>query len=244
MFSTLIQLAVQNLVYLALHLSSNGTYPKKLTKEEERACLEKIARGDLIARNMLIEHNLRLVVFIVKKHYFDSKEHEDLISIGTIGLIRAAETFKAERNINFSTYASKCIDNQIKMHFRKIKNQQKEVYISEAVDSDKDGNQLTLGECFCDPTNIADLAELRIDLQKLYNYINEELDARERQIICKRYGLVSFGGGEMRVEKAMTQQEVAEHLKISRSYVSRIEKKALEKLKARFTENDDVVAFI
>jgi RNA polymerase sporulation-specific sigma factor len=108
------------------------------------------------------------------------------------------------------------------MYFRKIKNQQREVYINEPVDSDKDGNQLTIADFFCDPINIADLTELRIDLQKLYNYINEELDARERQIICKRYGLVHFGGGKMRVEKSLTQQEVAQCLNISRSYVYHI----------------------
>jgi len=115
MFSAFIQLAAQNLVYLALHLEGNGAFPKKLSKKEERECLEKIAEGDHGARNKLIEHNLRLVAFIVKKHYFDSKDPEDLISIGTIGLIRAAETFKLDKNNSFSTYASKCIDNQIKM---------------------------------------------------------------------------------------------------------------------------------
>ena len=113
MFTTMIQLALQNLIYLALHLESNGAFPKKLSKDEERDCLEKIANGDFEARNKLIEHNLRLVAFIVKKHYFDSgEESDDLISIGTIGLIRAAETFKTDKKINFSTYASKCIDNQ------------------------------------------------------------------------------------------------------------------------------------
>jgi RNA polymerase sporulation-specific sigma factor len=116
MFTAMIQLALQNLVYFALHLENNGAFPKKLSKEEERECLEGIANGDLEARNKLIEHNLRLVAYIVKKHYFDSKEeNDDLISIGTIGLINAAETFKMDKKINFSTYASKCIDNQIKV---------------------------------------------------------------------------------------------------------------------------------
>ena len=121
------------------------------------------------------------------------------------------------------------------MHFRKIKKNQNEVFINEPVESDKDGNQITLADIFRDPVNIEDVAEMRINLQNLYNYINEELEPRERQIICMRYGLVRFGGGEIKVEKAMTQQDVAKCLGISRSYISRIEKKALEKLKVRFT---------
>ena len=116
MFSTLIQLALQNLIYMALHLDSSGVFPKQLSKEDEIKCLERIANGDHAARNKLIEHNLRLVAYIVKKKYPDSKEQEDLISIGIIGLIKASETFNPQKNINFSTYASKCIDNQIKMH--------------------------------------------------------------------------------------------------------------------------------
>ncbi|MCL2634854.1 MAG: RNA polymerase sporulation sigma factor SigK [Oscillospiraceae bacterium] len=231
MFSALIELALQNLIYLALHLENNGTFPKQLSREEELKCLEKIAQGNTEARNKLIEHNLRLVAFIVKKHYNDSKEQEDLISIGIIGLIRAVETFKLEKRINFSTYASKCIDNQIKMHFRKTKRQQTEVFMNEPIDSDKDGNQLTIADIFKDPACIADEAELRIDLQKLYCYINEDLDEREKQIICRRYGLNCNKGV---VDKAMTQREVAKCLDISRSYVSRIEKKALSKLRSRF----------
>jgi RNA polymerase sporulation-specific sigma factor len=114
MFSALVQLALQNLIYLALHLERNGAFPKQLSKVEERECLEKIAKGDYPARNKLIEHNLRLVAYIVKRHYSDSKEPEDLISIGTIGLIRATETFNREKNTSFSTYASRCIDNQFR----------------------------------------------------------------------------------------------------------------------------------
>jgi RNA polymerase sporulation-specific sigma factor len=113
MFSTLIQLAFQNLIYFALHLERNGAFPKQLSKEEELECIKKMSHGDYNARNRLIEHNLRLVAFIVKKQYPESKEQEDLISIGIIGLIRAAETFIPDKKINFSTYASKCIDKQI-----------------------------------------------------------------------------------------------------------------------------------
>ena len=237
MFSNLIQLALQNLIYFALHLEHNGAFPPKLSKEEEKKCLEGIARGEHSARNKLIEHNLRLVAFIVKKQYVDFSEHDDLISIGVIGLISAVETFKPDKKISFSTYASKCIDNQIKMHFRKTKKLQSEVYMNEPIESGNDNNQIALMDVFRDPINIEDSTELRIDLQKLYNYINEELDLRERQIICMRYGLTRYSNKSVKVEKAMTQQEVADNLGISRSYVSRIEKKALETLKARFELN-------
>ncbi len=231
MFSTLIQLALQNLMYLALHLENNGVFPKQLSKKEEADCLKRIAEGDNAARNKLIEHNLRLVAYIVRKNYSDSKEQDDLISIGTIGLIRAAETFNCEKQINFSTYASKCIDNQIKMYFRKTKRQQTEVFMNEPIDTDKDGNQITIADIFKDPTCIADEVDLLINFQKLYKFINECLDEREKLIICKRYGLNSTYGS---TERALTQREVATQLKISRSYVSRIEKKALQKLKEKF----------
>lgn len=231
MFSTLIQLALQNLLYFALHLENNGVFPKQLSKKEEQECLKKIAEGDEAARNKLIEHNLRLVSYIVRKNYSESKEQDDLISIGTIGLIRAAETFNNDKQISFSTYASKCIDNQIKMYFRKIKRQQTEIYMNEPIDTDKDGNQITIADIFKDPSCIADEVDLLINFQKLYKYINEILDEREKLIISKRYGLNSNMGI---VERAMTQREVAESLKISRSYVSRIEKRALLKLKDRF----------
>ena len=231
MFSVLIELALQNLLYLALHLESGGTFPKQLSKKEEQECFELMELGDECARNKLIEHNLRLVAYIVRKNYGDSKEQDDLISIGTIGLIKAAETFKQSKKISFSTYASKCIDNQIKMYFRKIKKQQTEVYMNEPIDTDKDGNQITIADIFSDPANIADEVDLLINFKKLYQYINESLDEREKLIISKRYGLNT---GEYGMVKAMTQREVAAQLKISRSYVSRIEKRALQKLKERF----------
>ncbi|MCL2071813.1 MAG: sigma-70 family RNA polymerase sigma factor [Oscillospiraceae bacterium] len=238
MFLSLIGLALQNLIYMALHLERGGTaFPKQLSKEDERKYVQLAENGDHEARNKLIVHNLRLVAYIVKKHYPDSKEQEDLISIGTIGLISAARTFKSERQINFSTYASKCIDNQIKMYFRKTNKNQNEILINEPIDSDNDGNQITLADIFRDPTCVEEITELRIDLQKLYNYINVGLEPRERQIICNRYGLVHSNKNGIRVEKAMTQQEVAKSLDISRSYVSRIEKKALEKLRERFVES-------
>ncbi|MCL1882115.1 MAG: sigma-70 family RNA polymerase sigma factor [Oscillospiraceae bacterium] len=235
MFTTLIQLAFQNLAYLALHLEGGSTFPPKLSKEEENECIAKIIEGDTSARNKLIEHNLRLVAYIVNKHYYSHKDTDDLISIGSIGLIRAVETFSSDKNVNFSTYAGKCIDNQIKMYFRKIKNQQKELPLNGTATPDKEGNQISLIDFFQDPVNIEDVTELRADLKMLYKYINEVLNPRERQIICKRYGLLYNNGGKPKVEKPLTQHEVAKCLGISRSYVSRIEKKALEKLREKFT---------
>jgi len=167
----------------------------------------------------------------VNKHYSDSKEQEDLISIGTIGLIKAAETFDAEKAISFSTYASTCIRNQIKMYFRKMKHKSSEVYINEPIDTDKNGNELTIADIFKDDVCVDDEVDLRINMEKLYNCLDKVLDERERLIISKRYGLVCADGT---VSRPLAQREVAKLLDISRSYVSRIEKRAIEKLKKEF----------
>lgn len=226
----LLETALQNLLFFALHLDG-GYFPKQFTKREEQECIKRISEGDVNARNELVEHNLRLVVFIVNKHYSDSREQEDLISIGTIGLIRAAETFDPEKAISFSTYASTCIRNQIKMHFRKNKHKSNEVYMNEPIDTDKNGNELTIADIFKDDVCVDDEVDLRINMEKLYKLINTVLDDRERLIISKRYGLVCEDGT---VSRPLAQREVAKLLNISRSYVSRIEKKALEKLKKEF----------
>ncbi|MBO5376820.1 MAG: RNA polymerase sporulation sigma factor SigK [Ruminiclostridium sp.] len=226
----LLETALQNLLFFALHLDG-GYFPKQFTKKEEQECIKRISEGDVNARNELVEHNLRLVVFIVNKHYSDSREQEDLISIGTIGLIRAAETFDPEKAISFSTYASTCIRNQIKMHFRKNKHKSNEVYMNEPIDTDKNGNELTIADIFKDDVCVDDEVDLRINMEKLYKLINTVLDDRERLIISKRYGLVCEDGT---VSRPLAQREVAKLLNISRSYVSRIEKKALEKLKKEF----------
>lgn len=226
----LLETALQNLLFFALHLDG-GYFPKQFTKREEQECIKRISEGDVNARNELVEHNLRLVVFIVNKHYSDSREQEDLISIGTIGLIRAAETFDPEKAISFSTYASTCIRNQIKMHFRKNKHKSNEVYMNEPIDTDKNGNELTIADIFKDDVCVDDEVDLRINMEKLYKLIHTVLDDRERLIISKRYGLVCEDGT---VSRPLAQREVAKLLNISRSYVSRIEKKALEKLKKEF----------
>ena len=235
---TLLEFALQNLLFIGLHLDSRSSFPKQLSPKEEEECIELIAQGDMDARGKLIEHNLRLVAYIVNKNYPEAvrgcqQDADDLISIGTIGLIRAAETFDYTKGRRFSTYASRCIDNQIKMHFRKIKRQQSEVYINEPLETDSEGNTLTIADILASNVNIEEETELRINSQKLYRYIDEELDEREKEIICKRYGIRDGRGF---VCEAMTQREIAKQLKISRSYISRIEKKALEKLRRRFEQ--------
>ena len=235
---TLLEFALQNLLFIGLHLDSRSSFPKQLSPKEEEECIALIAQGDMDARGKLIEHNLRLVAYIVNKNYPEAvrgcqQDADDLISIGTIGLIRAAETFDYTKGRRFSTYASRCIDNQIKMHFRKIKRQQSEVYINEPLETDSEGNTLTIADILASNVNIEEETELRINSQKLYRYIDEELDEREKEIICKRYGIHDGRGF---VCEAMTQREIAKQLKISRSYISRIEKKALEKLRRRFEQ--------
>ncbi len=236
MFADLFEFAIKNLLFFALHLDG-GTYPKQLSKKEEQECLREIAAGSEKARNKLIEHNLRLVAYIVNKHYGDSREQEDLISIGTIGLIKAAETFDAEKSISFSTYASTCIRNQIKMYFRKTKHQSTEVYMNEPIDTDKNGNEITIADIFKDSVCIDDEVDLKINMEKLYRFVNTALDDRERLIISKRYGLTDANGV---VSRPMAQREVAKLLNISRSYVSRIEKRALEKLRSEFEKAENV----
>lgn len=235
MLIEVIQSVLKNLMFFALHFEGANNFPKPLSKKEETEYIRKMAQGDEKAREKLIEHNLRLVAYIVKKHYSDSKEQEDLISIGTIGLIKAVETFSEDKNTNFSTYAGKCIDNQIKMYFRKIKHVQNEMYLDSPIEVDKEGNSLTIADIFKDLTDVSREVDLKIDLEKLYRYINESLDAREKQIIAQRYGLSSVNKS---ATKALTQREIAQKLNISRSYVSRIEKKALKKLADRFEKND------
>ncbi|MBO6230415.1 MAG: RNA polymerase sporulation sigma factor SigK [Ruminiclostridium sp.] len=233
MFEELLQTALRSLFILALHLDGIS-YPRQLTKKEEEKLTEKAALGDSKARNKLIEHNLRLVAYIVNKHYGDCRDTDDLVSIGTIGLIRAAETFDPSKDISFSTYASTCIQNQIKMHFRKNKHRASEVYLNDPIDTDKNGNEITMADIFSDDVCVDDEVDLKIDTQKLYRFVNSVLDSREREIIIARYGLAVDG----KAEKPLTQREVAEKLGISRSYVSRIEKHAIDKLREEFSKGE------
>ncbi|MCI9235342.1 MAG: RNA polymerase sporulation sigma factor SigK [Anaerotruncus sp.] len=215
-----------DLLYFALHVTGTGSFPRPLTAKEERECLEQIALGDEAAKARLIEHNLRLVAHIIKKYYSTFKDQDDLISIGTIGLIKAVSTFKPEKSVRFATYASRCIENEVLMHFRNKKKSAQDVYISDPIDTDKDGNSLTLMDVMSEEDNIIDCIDLHIKSEQLYQFIGTALDERERQIIVMRYGL----GGN----RPLTQREVAKKLDISRSYVSRIEKKAISVLRGRF----------
>ncbi len=222
MFLELLTQIVSNLFYLALHVTGAGAFPPPLSSKREAELLILKEQGDETAKNELIEHNLRLVAHVVKK-YYTADEQDDLISIGTIGLIKAVNTFKSDKKIRLATYAARCIENEILMHFRNNKKYAQDVYISDPIDTDKNGNTLTLIDIIADEANIEDEIDTKIKIQKLRDILNGTLDERELQIINMRYGL----GGE----KEQTQREIAKKLGISRSYVSRIETAALEKLR-------------
>lgn len=209
---------------------SINVFPDPLSKDEEELCIEKMRLGDNEARNKLIEHNLRLVAHIVKK--FDSKGSmtDDLISIGTIGLIKGIDTYKPSKNTRITTYAARCIQNEILMHFRNTKKTNGDVSLNDSIGFDKEGNEINLIDVLKD-TNLdfADAMHNQDLIQKLNSYLNI-LTSRERDIIEKRYGLNNT--------KELTQKEIARELKISRSYVSRIEKRALTKILKEFIKNE------
>ncbi len=209
--SAIISFLSANMLYFALHLENTGSFPKPLSPSKERELFEKMKDGDVSAHDALIEHNLRLVAHIVKKYYAVSNEQEDLISIGTIGLIKAVNTFSYEKGARFATYASRCIENEILMHFRNVKKTAGNVYFNDPIDSDGDGNSLTIMDIMAEDDNIADILDLKIKTEQLKKYISESLDEREQQIILMRYGI--------KANLPMTQREVASVLGISRSYV-------------------------
>lgn len=215
-------------LYFALHLTASGSFPRPLTVTQERECLQKIKEGDQQARDYFIEHNLRLVAHIIKKYYASYKEQEDLISIGTIGLIKAVGTFDSNKGIRFATYASRCIENEILMHFRGRKKYAQDLYIQDPIDVDTDGNALTLMDIMAQDGDILEDVDRKLKGDRLHSYINQALDAREQQVICLRYGLDG--------KAPMAQREVAALLGISRSYVSRIEKKAVGILRRCFAD--------
>lgn len=227
MFLTWLMEALSSGAMLILKVSSSsGSFPRPLTREEEEKYLALAAEGDLEARNKLVEHNLRLVAHIVKKYYSAREEHDDLISIGTVGLIKAICSFNGSKGTRLATYAARCIQNEILMYFRGTRRQQGEVSLSEPIDSDKDGNALSLMDVIsCEDTMLEDI-EKNDSYNGIYKYIFSRLDEREREIIIDRYGL--YG------RKPLTQREIAVQKGISRSYVSRIEKRALEKLREEF----------
>ncbi len=212
--------------YFALHVKGAGSFPPPLSAEREAELLEKSRNGDDDARNELIEHNLRLVAHIVKKYYNTGADQDDMISIGTIGLIKAVSTFNTDKGIHLATYASRCIENEILMFFRNQKKTAQDVFISDPIDTDKDGNTLTLIDVIADKSDIADEIDTKIKVEKLRVILPVCLTERERLIIEMRYGLCG--------REELTQREIAKKLNISRSYVSRIEKSALEKLRKQF----------
>ena len=203
------------------------TFLYPLTLEQELDCLQRMKNGDLEARNELILRNMRLVAHVAKKYQSREEEPEDLISIGTIGLIKAISTYKEEYGSRLATYAVRCIDNELLMHFRAKKKTSREVSLYEPIGTDKEGNQIQLMDVIVsEEVDVVEQMELNRKTEKLTKIIAEVLNGRELFIIINRYGL--FG------KDAMTQREITDKLGISRSYVSRIEKRALEKLKKAF----------
>ncbi len=220
-----------NSAFLTLRLGgSGGSFPRPLSAEEEQRYLALAAEGDENARAVLIERNLRLVAHIVKKYYSSACEQDDLISIGTVGLIKGISSYRAEKGVRLATYASRCVENEILMYFRSLRKSAGDVSLSEALDSDGEGG-LSIQDVLYEEDDILERLSLREDGKRVRQYVDTALSAREREIIVLRYGLE--GGAPL------PQREVAERLRISRSYVSRLEKKALEKLRSRMTEGTE-----
>ena len=228
---TLLAQFFSKLIFFALHLGTPNLFPKPLSKKDEDEAVKKAINGDINARNLLIEHNLRLVVHIIKKYYANNSDQDDLISIGTIGLIKGINSFRPDKNVRLATYCSRCIENEILMHFRSAKKTAQDVSMNEPIETDSEGNPLTLADIIStDDTIVDDLQEKtnRIRVRKLVENIKNK---RDKAIITMRYGLDN--------SEPMTQQEVADFLGISRSYVSRIETRVLAEMRKDFDKKDD-----
>ena len=214
-------------IFTVGYIQSSNLFPEPLNSEEEKICLEKLNQGDEEARNILIEHNLRLVAHISKKYVSSNIDQDDLISIGTIGLIKGINSFNCSKNIKLATYAARCIENEILMFLRSTKKNKNEIYLNEPIGKDKDDNEITLLEVLeNEDKSIEDKLDLKMKIKQLYEKIVDTLKDREKFIIEMRFGL---NGNSPR-----TQSEIAKSLNISRSYVSRIETKAIGKLKKAF----------
>lgn len=214
------------ILYLFLHVTGGGTFPRALSAAQEKRCLEEMAQGSQAARQKLIEHNLRLVAHIIKKYYARQDDQEDLISIGTIGLIKAIDSFDNSKGIRLSSYASRCIENEILMFFRSGKKSAQDISLNEPIDTDQDGNTLTILDTMAVDDTIIEEIDTRMKSERLYGLVRSVLTPRERTIICLRYGLEGC--------RPQPQRVVAQRLGISRSYVSRIEKRALQRLRRAF----------
>ena len=213
-------LMLSGLLY-SLQLSA-GSFPKPLTAQEERYYLQLTAQGDLEARNILIERNLRLVAHIMKKYYAQTADQEDLISIGTIGLIKGITTFDQSKGARLATYAARCVENEILMYFRSQRKSSHDVSLSDYIETGNDGTELSLMDVVSQEEDLAEQISNREQTQMVRKLVDTCLSEQERQVICMRYGIAGY--------KPQRQREVADALGISRSYVSRIEKRALEKL--------------
>ncbi|MEG2380787.1 MAG: RNA polymerase sporulation sigma factor SigK [Oscillospiraceae bacterium] len=218
---------IESLVLLISYISNNNSFPQPLSAKEEAECLELYKNGDIVAKNKLIEHNLRLVAHIAKKYSASVKDNEDLISIGTIGLIKGISSFDLNKGTRLATYVARCIDNEILMLLRSQKKMQGDISLNDSIGTDKEGNQIMLMDIMSnDEDDIFDEIETNTQIKQLYVNIRNQLDERERKVIVLRYGLAQT--------PPKTQREIAKMMGISRSYVSRIEKKALGTLKKEF----------
>ena len=213
-------------ISLILGIEQPQSFPPPLSKDEEAEMFQRMKGGDKKARDILIERNLRLVSHIIKKYYSQEAAVDELISVGSLGLIKAVDSFKSEVGTRFATYAARCIQNEILMYFRGRKKLQNEVSINDTIDIDKDGNPLTYLDVISEETDVAGELDLSIHTERVMELVDTVLEPREREIIILRYGLFGY--------HPLTQKEVARHLGISRSYVSRIEKKALLRMRDGF----------
>ena len=214
---------IGNVTFLTAYITGNNSFPQPLSEEEEKSYLIKLKDGDLLAKGVLVERNLRLVAHIVKKYSYPGKDVEDLISIGTVGLIKGIDSFNIGKGTRLATYAARCIENEILMLIRNKKKTKGEVYLQDPIGTDKEGKEISLIDVLSsDEDSVVDIVETKIQIKTLYDKINASLLDREKIVIQMRYGLVD---GNPR-----TQREIAVILGISRSYVSRIEKRVLKKL--------------
>ena len=228
MLGAAVWLMISSILYSLRLSNGSGSFPRPLSAKEEAHYLELSAQGDLHARNILIERNLRLVAHIIKKYYTQTSDQEDLISIGTIGLIKGISTFDAAKGARLATYAARCVENEILMYFRGQRKSATDVSLSDYIETGKDGTALSLMDVICSDEDLFEQMSDKEVYTKLYEKIEECLTPREKRIITLRYGIGN--------RKPLTQREIADLCGISRSYVSRIEKKALQKLEKALTE--------
>lgn len=223
-----ILMLLMNSLLLMLRIAPADSFPRPLSKAAEQEYLDRWAKGDMEARNALVEHNLRLVSHIMKKYYTQHEDMDDLISIGTIGLIKGINTYRADRGVRLATYASRCIENEVLMYFRSQKKSAGDMSLSDALDVDSDGNGLSMMDVVAEDEDLAEQIGTQEICRSLKQCVKTSLDPREAQVITLRYGLDG--------KQPRTQKETAELCGISRSYVSRIEKRALEKLREELSD--------